>query len=273
VIHLAAISNDPMGKEFEEVTYEVNYKSSVALAKVAKKKGVGHFVFASSCSIYGFNDKKACDEKSELNPLTAYAKSKVYTEQELEPLADENFIVTCCRFATACGASPRIRLDLVLNDFVASAIATNKITILSDGTPWRPLINTIDMSRALEWGSRRSADKGGNFLAVNTGTGSWNYQVKDLALEVQKIIPGVEISINSNAQPDKRSYKVDFSLFESLAGASAPQTTLADAIRQVREVLEASGFLDTNFRASKEYIRLNMLRYLQDSGRFDKQLF
>ena len=132
VIHLAAISNDPMGNEFEDVTFEINYHSSIRLAKMAKKAGVKSFVFASSCSMYGTAEDEARTEESPLNPLTAYAKSKVSTEKELATLAGNGFKVTCLRFATACGMSDRLRLDLVLNDFVAGAIASKKITILSD---------------------------------------------------------------------------------------------------------------------------------------------
>jgi nucleoside-diphosphate-sugar epimerase len=137
VVNLAAISNDPMGKKFEEITMDINHRSGIKLAKMAKKAGVSHFVFASSCSMYGAADDFPKTETSELNPLTAYAKSKVFSENDLMPLADENFVVTCLRFGTACGFSPRLRLDLVLNDFVAGAIVLKEISILSNGTPWR----------------------------------------------------------------------------------------------------------------------------------------
>src|SRR5207253_4967291 len=145
-------------------------------------------------------------------PLTAYARSKVGCEQGLAPLADARFKITCLRFATACGMSDRLRLDLVVNDFVASAVASKKITILSDGTPWRPLIHVRDMARAIDWAFGRKPEAGGNFLVVNTGSDSWNYQVRNLAEAVSEIIPGIEVSINKAAPPDKRSYKVDFAL-------------------------------------------------------------
>jgi nucleoside-diphosphate-sugar epimerase len=203
VIHLAAISNDPMGNKFEEVTFDINHRASVNLAKKAKECGVSNFVFASSCSMYGAAEEKARDESSPLNPLTAYAKSKVYTEQDLEPLAADGFTVTSLRFSTACGMSDRLRLDLVLNDFVAGAVTSGKITILSDGTPWRPLIHFEDMARAIEWAIGREAVDGGDFLAVNVGCNKWNFQVKDLARAVAKVIPDVEVSINKNAEPDK----------------------------------------------------------------------
>ena len=140
--------------------------------------------------MYGSAEDSARTEKSPLNPLTAYAKSKVFTERDLEPLADRGFKVTCLRFSTACGWSDRLRLDLVLNDFVAGAVASKRITILSDGTPWRPLINVKDMARAIDWAISRDVANGGEFLAVNVGSDEWNYQVKDLAEAVAKVIPG-----------------------------------------------------------------------------------
>ncbi len=179
VVYLAAISNDPMGKAFEEPTLQINQKCAFQIAEKCKEKGVKRFVFASSCSVYGLADQNAKNEHSELNPLTAYAKSKVNGEVELQALASDNFIITCLRYATACGISPRLRLDLVLNDFVASALVNKKIEILSDGKPWRPLINVKDMARAIEWASIRK--DGGNFLIVNAGSDEWNYQVVDLA--------------------------------------------------------------------------------------------
>ncbi len=199
VVHLAAISNDPMGNKFEDVTVDINYHSSVELAKKAKAAGVNTFVYASSCSMYGSAEDSARDENSPLNPLTAYAKSKVASEKGLKPLSDDAFKITSLRFSTACGMSERLRLDLVLNDFVAGAVASNKITILSDGSPWRPLINVKDMARAIEWALFREITAGGNFLAVNVGCEEWNYQVKDLAYAVAKVIPDVEISINKDA--------------------------------------------------------------------------
>src|SRR5665213_3333957 len=190
VIHLAAISNDPMGKAFEDVTMQVNHAASVTVAEMAKKAGAKAYVFASSCSVYGFAEDGARTEDSSLNPLTAYARSKVATENDLKNLADSNYTVSCLRFSTACGMSPRLRLDLVLNDFVASALALKKINILSDGSPWRPLINTKDMARAMDWAISRPSANGGTFLIVNVGSDSWNYQVKDLALAVQREMPG-----------------------------------------------------------------------------------
>jgi nucleoside-diphosphate-sugar epimerase len=265
VVHLAAVSNDPIGHAYEEVTYDINYRAGVELARQAKAAGVGAFVFASSCSVYGPADDKPRSEQSEVSPLTAYAKSKVMTEDGLRELASPDFRVTCLRFATACGMSDRLRLDLVLNDFVASAVATGRITVLSDGSPWRPLINVADMARAIDWAVTREAKAGGPFLVVNTGSDSWNYQVRDLAAAVTAAVPGTDVSINKDAPADRRSYRVDFSLFSKLAPDHQPQATLAGTIEGLRKGLQAMGFADPDFRNSS-WIRLRVLADLEKRG-------
>ncbi len=269
VVYLAAISNDPMGNVYEKPTLDINYKAAITIAKKAKQQGVKAFVFASSCSVYGFADTEARTETSEVNPLTAYAKSKVFAEKELEPIADATFKITCLRFATACGFSDRLRLDLVLNDFVAAAIVDKKITILSDGTPWRPLIHVKDMSRAMDWAMNRT--EGGNYLVINTGSNVWNYQVKELAFAVQKLFNGIDIDINTNAQPDKRSYKVSFNLYEKMAPNHQPQVSLIEAVNGLKEGLEAIEFKDTNFRQS-QLIRLKTIQKLIANKLIDENL-
>jgi nucleoside-diphosphate-sugar epimerase len=271
IVHLAAISNDPIGNRFEDVTLDINYRASINLAKKAMKAGVKSFVFAASCSMYGSADDSARAEKSTLNPLTAYAKSKVFSEQELEPLASKRFKITSLRFSTACGWSDRLRLDLVLNDFVAGAVASGKITILSDGTPWRPLINIKDMARAIDWAIARDISAGGEFLAVNIGSYEWNYQVKDLAEAVAKVIPGTDISINKDAQPDKRSYRVNFDLFKKLAPSHQPKVSLTDSVKELKNGLESLGFKDGEFRNSR-YMRLKILTELQEKGYLNEKL-
>jgi nucleoside-diphosphate-sugar epimerase len=262
VVHLAALSNDPMGNVYENVTLEVNFRAGVALASAAKAAGVRAFVFASSCSVYGSADDRPRTERSEVCPLTAYARSKVLTEEGLHPLAGPDFRVSCLRFATACGMSDRLRLDLVLNDFVASAVASGRITVLSDGTPWRPLINVRDMARAIVWAVARPADAGGHFLVVNAGSDGWNYQVRDLAEAVARIVPGTEVSINRDAPPDKRSYRVDFSLFRELAPAHQPAADLSATIEALRRGLDGMGFKDPEFRRSS-FVRLRVLADLE----------
>jgi len=271
VVYLAAISNDPIGNQYEEVTLDINYRSAVSLASSAKKAGVNYFVYASSCSTYGFAVQEAMTESSPVNPLTAYAKSKVYTEKDLEPLASDDFRITCLRFSTACGMSERLRLDLVLNDFVASAIASGKITILSDGTPWRPLIHVKDMARAIDWAIERPLDAGGPSLVVNVGANDWNYQVRELAEAVRKVMPDIEVSINKDAQPDKRSYRVNFNLFRTLAPNHQPRYDLDTTIRELRDGLEAMAFKEQNFRHTK-FMRLKIIESLREQGWLDEAL-
>lgn len=271
VVHLAAISNDPMGVKYEGVTMDINFESSIRVAILAKEAGAKAFVFASSCSMYGAAEGSAKTENSTLNPLTAYARSKVASEEGLKPLADENFAVTCLRFATACGMSDRLRLDLVLNDFVAGAVSIGMINILSDGSPWRPLIHVKDMARAIEWAITREASKGGAFLAVNAGCDEWNFQVRDLAKAVSEVIPGTSVKLNEDAPPDKRSYKVSFGLYKSLAPDHQPLYTLQQAIRELKEGLTAMNFKDGDFRNSL-LMRLKVLTSLQESEHLDEQL-
>lgn len=271
VVHLAAISNDPIGNTYEQITFDVNHRASVTLAKEAKASGASRFIFASSCSMYGLADDSARTETSPLNPLTAYAKSKVQTEAELQLLADKDFEVTSLRFATACGMSERLRLDLVVNDFVACAVTSRTITILSDGTPWRPLIHVMDMARAIEWAVQRTPDHDGGFLAVNVGSNQWNYRVHELARAVAEVVPDVNISVNPAAPVDSRSYRVNFSLYEKLAPDHQPRVDLRTAISELKAGLDAMGFNDANFRSST-YMRLNVLTQLRQKGLLDEAL-
>jgi nucleoside-diphosphate-sugar epimerase len=270
IVHLAAISNDPIGDRYEDVTLDINHRATIELARRAKAAGVRRFVFASSCSVYGAADG-ARTEESPVNPLTAYARSKVGAEQDLLALADEDFVVTCLRFATACGMSDRLRLDLVLNDFVASAVATGAVKLLSDGTAWRPLIHVKDMARAFEWGVVRGADAGGTAVVVNAGSDAWNYRIRDLAEAVAEEIPGVELEIGAEAQPDARSYSVDFGLFQRLAPAHQPEIALPAAVQELRTGLERMQFDDPDFRTS-HLIRLRVLEALRDGNRLTEKL-
>ena len=271
VIHLAAISNDPMGNTFERVTEEINYKSSLRIASLAKSSGVRNYVFASSCSVYGAASESAKKEEDDLNPLTVYAKSKIETEIGLKDIASEDFIVTCLRFATACGFSERTRLDLVVNDFVAAAITNGVINILSDGTPWRPFIHIADMARAMDWAVTRESSNGGTMLIVNAGSDNWNYQVKDLAEAVAAEIPGTNVEINPDAVHDDRSYKVDFSKFRKLAPDHQPQISLIETIKELRDGLVEMKFSDGEFRDSN-FIRLNVLNDHISSNRLTNNL-
>ncbi len=271
IVHLAAISNDPIGNAFTEATWEINHRASIELARQARDEGVRSFVFASSCSVYGTGSDVHRSEQSPVDPLTAYAQSKLAAEADLLELADDDFAVTCLRFATACGFSDRIRLDLVLNDFVASALVNGSILILSDGTPWRPLIHVRDMARAIDWALDRSATVGGPHLVLNVGTSSWNYQVRELAEAVAEAVPGAEIVFAADGGPDPRSYRVGFDLFKSLAPESQPKVGLEEAIDDLLGGLADAGFGDPNFHSSR-LIRLVALEELRREGRLTAEL-
>jgi nucleoside-diphosphate-sugar epimerase len=271
VVYLAAISNDVMGEINEQLTLAINCDAAVRMARSAKRAGARSFVYASSCSVYGFAEDGARSEKSSLSPLTAYARSKALAEAGLKPIADRDFVVTCLRFPTACGMSDRLRLDLVLNDFVAGALASRQVSVLSDGTPWRPLIHIDDMARAIEWATGRRASHGSPFLVINAGSDQWNYQIRDLAEVVAREMPGVSVSINRNGAPDRRSYRVAFDLFKSLAPHHQPAKSLEETIGQLKEGLEQMYFGDVNFRQSN-WIRLNVLKGLWADGLLDPNL-
>ena len=270
VVQLAAISNDPMGNRFEAVTMDINQKTTISLARAAADAGVKNFVFASSCSVYGIADGGPRRETDPLNPITAYAKSKIGAERELETI-DTKMVVSCLRFATACGMSDRLRLDLVLNDFVACALSRGHISVLSDGTPWRPLIDVADMARAIDWAIGRSAENGGRYLAVNVGSDDRNYQVKDLAAAVAAAIPGTAVSINTDAPVDSRSYRVDFGLYRRLAPDHQPVIDLRQSIENLINGLRRMHFNDAEFRSS-DLMRLKVLQGHIDSKRIDADL-
>lgn len=272
VIYLAAISNDPMGHAFEKPTLDINTEAALRCAKMARQSGVKSFVFASSCSVYGAAGEHPKTEKDSLNPLTAYARSKIAAEQQLEALASSEFKITCLRFATACGASSRVRLDLVLNDFVASALTNNRIEILSDGSPWRPLIDVEDMARALRWAITRKSTQGSFFLSINAGYDSWNYQIRELAEVVKKQIPNTHVSINDNAAPDKRSYRVDFSQYYNLAPENRQFKPIEKTIDELIELFTGANFSNPDFRES-HLVRLNTLNRLRQKQKLNSDLF
>ena len=215
IVHLAAISNDPIGNKFETITNEINYLASKKLIQMALKSNVTHFVFASSCSVYGASNELNRSEDDVVVPITAYAKSKVDTERFVVKKNFNNFLFTSLRFSTACGASPRLRLDLAVNDFVASALIKKKITLNSNGLAWRPFIDVHDMSRAIHWALMRNESDGGHKLVLNVGKNENNYLIKDLANKISSKISGTCLSIGEKAVQDKRSYKVDFSRFKN----------------------------------------------------------
>lgn len=272
LVHLAGISNDPIGNAYQQVTLAVNHAATVELARQAKHAGVKSFVFASSCSVYGCSEAGPRDEDSAVDPLTAYAKSKVLAEESLKELASESFAVTCLRFSTACGPSSRLRLDLVLNDFVATALRTGKIRILSDGTPWRPLIDVRDMARAIEWAIQRDSAVGGPHLVINVGSDASNYQVRELAEQVAIHVPGASVELNPHGKPDKRSYRVNFARFRELAPCHQPQVSLAGSIRSIKDELEKSFPRAEGTSDFSRFQRLPVLAGLIQRGMLDAEL-
>lgn len=265
IVHLAAVSNDPMGNNFEQATYDINLDAGIKLAKLAKNSGVKNFVFASSCSVYGAGGKDAKKENDKVNPLTAYAISKVKFEEELKIICEDGpMIGTALRFSTACGPSSRIRLDLVLNDFVASAIETKRIDILSDGSPLRPLIDTRDMARAIHWAIIRGDKKNPiNFISVNVGMNKNNMSVKEIASCVKNILPDVSLYINKDASPDKRSYRVNFDLFKQIAPDFQPLFSIEKSAKDLVKYFLSNKVNLKNFR-SELYIRHNKLKVLKE---------
>ncbi len=267
VIHLAALSNDPIGKKYQRLTKSINLESSKKLYKLCCQKSVKKFIFASSCSVYGLGGNNSKTENSSLSPLTDYAKSKIYFEKYAKK-SKKKIEFTALRYSTACGMSSRLRLDLVLNDFVASALKNNKIELLSKGDAWRPLIDVYDMCRSIDWAIHRNGKKN---IIVNVGKNSNNIKIIDLAKKVQKYFPKLKLAINEKAASDKRSYKVDFSMFKKIAPRYQPIKTLDQTILELKEFLKDKK-IKKKFRDSN-LIRLRKLANLQKKKQITKNLF
>lgn len=264
IVHLASLSNDPLGSKFDLLTQVINVDAGIKLAKFAKSAGVSRFILASSCSVYGRGFVHERKEDDELDPLTSYARSKVVLEGMLNEIADEHFSVIALRFATACGFSPRLRIDLVLNDFVVNAVLKKRIQVLSDGTPWRPLIHVNDMSRAIDWAIQAGIDT--PYLIMNVGSKEWTFRVSELAQLVSQVVPGTKIEINGSAGQDPRSYRVDFSKFEEYAPLHQPIMKLHESVLQlaasIKEVpLEGLDSI-SHLRRLDEVLRLTSLKNL-----------
>ena len=218
IIHLAAISNDPIGNLNPELTYEINHLGTVRLARLAKDAGVSRFLFSSSCSMYGASGDDILGEEAAFNPVTPYAHSKVLVERDVAELADKSFSPTFLRNSTAYGISPRLRFDLVLNNLVAYAYTSGLVYMMSDGTPWRPIIHIEDISRAFIAVLNAPREVVHN-QAFNVGINDENYRIRELAEIVRDVVPGCRIEYAEGAGPDKRSYRVDFSkIFHVLPG-------------------------------------------------------
>jgi nucleoside-diphosphate-sugar epimerase len=268
VIHLAALSNDPLGRLNERCTYDINHLASVKLAESAKKAGVPRFLFASSCSLYGAAGDQMLDEEAAFNPITAYGASKVLVEADVAKLADASFSPTYLRNATAYGFSPRLRADIVVNNLVGVAFTTGEIVIQSDGTPWRPLVHIEDISRAFLAVLRAPRDVVHN-QAFNVGSSAENYQIRDVAEIVRDVVPGASVRYVDGGGPDPRCYRVDCG---KLARTVPEFRTEWDVRRGARELYDAftrHGLTAEQFEGFK---RLNRIQQLMAAGRLDAAL-
>lgn len=267
ICHLSALSNDPMGQLNPELTYELNHKASVKLAEMAKKANVKKFIYSSSCSMYGIAGEEALTEEAAFNPVTAYARSKVLTEQDIMPLADDRFCVTTLRNSTAYGVSPKIRLDLVVNNLTAWAFTTGQIKIMSDGTPRRPLVHAEDIARAFL--AVIEAPAGAvNRQAFNVGINSENYQIKEIAAMIKERIPTCDIVFTGEHGSDSRTYTVNFDKIYKLLPNFKPQWTVPQGIEQLLDAYEKYQMTLNRFEG-RSFIRLKQLQHLIDSGEID----
>jgi nucleoside-diphosphate-sugar epimerase len=259
VMHLAAISNDPMGELDASLTYAVNRDASIQIARLAKQAGVPRYLFAGSCSVYGQGAKPDLDENDPLNPLTAYAKSKIETEQQVSPLADKSFCPIFLRNATAYGYSPMLRIDLVVNNLLGSAMAYGQIRIQSDGTPWRPLTHCRDIARAFVALAQAPRDRVFN-KAINIGANSDNYRVRDVADQVKRLIPSSQITYTGEVGADPRNYRVNFDLLYKLLPDFKLQYSLASGMDELHQAMVRHSFGRKDFEG-EQFVRLRTLKH------------
>jgi nucleoside-diphosphate-sugar epimerase len=270
VIHLAAISNDPLGDYRPETTYDINHHGAVRLATAAKQAGVERFLFSSSCSLYGAAGDDFLDESARWNPVTPYGKSKLLAEQDIRSLAGDSFSPTCLRSATAYGVSRRLRGDLVVNNLVGLALTTGEVLMKSDGTPWRPIVHIEDISRAflavLEAPRTRVHNE-----AFNVGRTEENYRIRDIAAVVEDVVPDSRIVYAPGAGPDTRCYRVDCEKLSATLPDFRPQWTLRRGVEEVFTALADCGLTAEEFSSSR-FLRIKRVLELQTLGRLDDDL-
>jgi nucleoside-diphosphate-sugar epimerase len=258
VMHLAALSNDPMGALNDRLTLDINRDASIRLARIAKKAGVPRYLFAGSCSVYGKGEKLDLEESDPLNPLTAYARSKIETEAAVSLLADDSFSPAYLRNSTAYGHSPMLRIDLVVNNLLGSALAYGEIRIQSDGTPWRPLIHCRDIARAFLAFAKAPRSAIHN-RAVNVGGDSQNYQVRDVGNQVQRLVPSARIAYTGEVGADPRNYRVKFDLLSRLLPDFKLQYDLASGMEELHRKMVDHGFGKKDFEGDR-FVRLRTLK-------------
>jgi nucleoside-diphosphate-sugar epimerase len=270
VMHLAGISNDPMGNLNPECTYDINHRASVRLAEQAKQAGVERFIFSSSCSNYGAGGEGFLDESAEFNPVTPYGKSKVLVEQDVAGLADDSFSPTFLRNATAYGLSTKLRADLVINNLVGYAYTTGEVLIKSDGSPWRPLVHIEDISRAFLAVMEAPREKIHN-EAFNVGQTSENYRIRDLGELVEQVVPGSKVKYAEGASPDKRDYRVDCSKIARVLGDFKPTWTAQKGMKELYNAYKEYGLTTEEFLSSR-FLRIKTIEGLLAKNMLDDEL-